>query len=140
MKIVITVEEPSPEFQQRLLDLLAEHAAHVEIDTAWTKDRAERLYLALPNRARRIIKEAASRGGYVAADDLRDDENSSLRGHKAAIKRAIDRGVRSGWWPAGMEQPVVSRGPGFGKVVGYRIPDHLLDVFTHAAAKPSGDW
>ncbi|KAF0646605.1 MULTISPECIES: hypothetical protein [Streptomyces] len=140
MKITVTVEQATPEFQDRLLALLAEHAAHVQIDATWTKERAERLYLALPTRARRIIKEAAANGGYVSANDLRDDENSSLRGHIAPIKRAIERGVASGWWPAGMETVVIPQGPGFGKVLGYQIPEHLVEVFKHAADKPSQDW
>ncbi|MFF8279911.1 hypothetical protein ACF05T_28035 [Streptomyces lateritius] len=140
MKITVTIDQPTPEFQDRLLALLAEHAAHVEIDTSWTKERAERLYAALPTRARRIIKRAADNGGYVSADDLRDDENSSLRGHSAAIKRAIERGAVSGWWPAGMEPVVIPQGPGFGKVLGYQIPEHLVETFRYAANKPSRDW
>jgi hypothetical protein len=92
-------------------------------------------------RARRIIKEAANRdGGYVSADDLRDSEDSSLRGHSAALKRLLDRGARDGWWPNGMEAPIQAQGPGFGKVVGYRMPDHLIEVFRGAANKPSRDW
>ncbi|MFC9736114.1 hypothetical protein ACFWG5_34790 [Streptomyces hydrogenans] len=140
MKITMTVENATPEFQERLLALLAEHAAHVQIDATWTKERAERLYLALPSRARRVIKKAANNGGYVSADELRDDENSSLRGHIAPIKRAIERCAASGWWPAGMEPVVIPQGPGFGKVLGYQIPEHLVDVFKHAANKPSRDW
>jgi hypothetical protein len=140
VKLTLTVENATPEFQERLLALLAEHAAHVQIDTTWTKERAERLYLALPSRAQRVIKAAANNGGYVSADDLRDEENSSLRGHVAPIKRAIERGAGSGWWPAGMEAVVIPQGPGFGKVLGYQIPEHLVDVFKCAANKPSRDW
>ncbi|MFD5137431.1 hypothetical protein ACFWMX_14515 [Streptomyces sp. NPDC058378] len=140
MKITITVDEPTGDFQEKLLALLADHAADVEPDTAWTKERAERLYLALPTNARRIIKEAANRGGFVSADDLRAGEDSSLRGHSAAIKRAVDRGAREGWWPDTLESPVQAQGPGFGKVVGYLIPDGLVEVFKRAANKPSQDW
>ncbi|WP_030223489.1 hypothetical protein [Streptomyces bikiniensis] len=137
MKITVTIDEPTGDFQKRLLDLLAEHAANVETDTAWTAERAERYYLALPIRARRIVKEAAARGGYVDASVLRDGEDSSLRGHSASLKRAIDRGVRSGWWPDGMQLPIQAQGPGFGKVVGYSMPKHLVDVFLAAAKRPS---
>ncbi|MFD4764381.1 hypothetical protein ACFWOJ_37855 [Streptomyces sp. NPDC058439] len=139
MKITVTIDEPTGDFQDRLLALLAEHAAHVETDTTWTAERAERYYLALPARARRIVKEAAVRGGYVDADDLRDGENSSLRGHSASLKRTLDRGARVGDWPDGMQPPIEAQGPGFGKVVGYSMPKHLIDVFLAAANKPSRD-
>ncbi|MGW3298536.1 hypothetical protein [Streptomyces rubiginosohelvolus] len=140
MKITITVEQPTGDFQQKLLALLADHAANIQPDTTWTKERAERLYLALPTNARRIIKEAANRGGYVSADDLRSGEDSSLRGHSAAIKRAVDRGARESWWPDTLESPVQAQGPGFGKVVGYLIPEDLVETFKYAANKPTRDW
>ncbi|MDH6229367.1 MULTISPECIES: hypothetical protein [Streptomyces] len=133
MRITLTVDQPTPEFQERLLALLADHSAHIEVDTTWTAERAGRYYLALPTRARRIVKEAAERGGYVSAEELRDGEGTSLRGHSAALKRLLDRGGREGWWPQGMEPPVQAQGPGFGKVVGYRMPDHLVAVFRDAA-------
>lgn len=140
MKITITVEQPTGDFQKKLLALLADHTDQIESGATWTKERAERLYLALPTNARRIIKEAANRGGYVSADDLRSGEDSSLRGHSAAIKRAVDRGARDGWWPATLQSPVQAQGPGFGKVVGYLIPEYLVEVFQYAANKPSRDW
>jgi hypothetical protein len=138
LKITVTIDQPTGDFQERLLSLLAEHADRVEIDTTWTGERAERYCLALPARARRILKEAADRDGYVSADDLRDGEDSSLRGHSAALKRILDRGSREGWWPDTMDPPI--QGPGFGKVVGYRMPDHLINVFRNAANKASRDW
>ncbi|MFD4347392.1 hypothetical protein ACFWQ6_21470 [Streptomyces coelicoflavus] len=140
IKITVTVDQPTQEFQERLLELLAEHAAHVEVDTTWDRERARRYYLALPARAQRILKEAASRDGYVSADDLREGEDSSLRGHSAALKRILDRGIREGWWPDGMEAPIQAQGPGFGKVVGYRMPDHLTSVFRMAINNTSRDW
>ncbi|MEV7302557.1 hypothetical protein [Streptomyces clavifer] len=140
MKITVTVEGPTPDFQTKLLALLAEHAGQVSADTTWTKDRASRYYLALPQRAQRIVKEAADRSGYVSADDLRDKEDTSLRGHSAALKRILDRGVREGWWPDGMEAPIQAQGPGFGKVVGYRMPDALTGVFRMAIYNWSRDW
>lgn len=141
MKITVTIDEPTPDFQDRLLALLADHAAQVETDATWTSERAERYCLALPARARRILKEAANRpNGYVSAEDLRDDKDSSLRGHAAPLKRILDRGAREGWWPSGMELPIQAQGPGFGKVVGYRMPDRLIEVFRDATNKPSRDW
>ncbi|MFF1916210.1 hypothetical protein ACFVYE_32405 [Streptomyces sp. NPDC058239] len=140
MKITVTVEDPTNDFQERLLALLAEHTGQVHTDTTWTKERASRYYLALPARAQRIVKEAADRKGYVSADDLRDGEDTSLRGHSAALKRILDRGVREGWWPDGMEPPIQAQGPGFGKVVGYRMPDHLTATFRMAINNWSRDW
>lgn len=141
MRITVTIDQPTGDFQNRLLALLQEHADQVVVDATWTPERAERYYLALPTRARRIIKEAANRpDGFVSADDLRDGEDSSLRGHAAPLKRILDRGAREGWWPATMEPPIQAQGPGFGKVVGYRMPDHLISVFRDASNKPSRDW
>ncbi|MFF7335473.1 hypothetical protein [Streptomyces sp. NPDC008150] len=132
MRITVTVDEPTSVFQQRLLDLLAEHAATVELDTTWTVARAEDYYRSLPPRAARIVKEAAIRTGYVSADDLRDTEDASLKGHSGALKRALQRGVMTGKWPEGMQPPIEAQGPGFGKVVGYRMPDALVDIFFTA--------
>lgn len=140
MKITVTIDQPTGDFQKKLLALLSDHAADVGTDTTWTKERASRYYLALPARAQRIIKEAADRDGYVSADDLRDGEDASLRGHSAALKRILDRGVREGWWPVTMEAPIQAQGPGFGKVVGYRMPEHLTSVFRMAINNTSRDW
>lgn len=141
MRITLTVEDPTGDFQGKLLDLLKEHASQVHIDTTWTRDRARRYYLALPARAQRILKEAATRdGGFVSAEDLRDSEDSSLRGHAAPLKRILERGVREGWWPDGMEPPIQAQGPGFGKVVGYRMPEDLTSVFRMAINNTSRDW
>lgn len=141
MKITVTVEEPTDDFQDRLLALLAENASQVNVDTTWNRERARRYYLALPARAQRIIKETATReGGFVSADDLRDAQDSSLRGHAAPLKRILEKGVREGWWPNGMELPIQAQGPGFGKVRGYLMPEHLRSVFRMAVNNTSRDW
>lgn len=132
MRITVTIDQPTGDFQNRLLALLAEHAATVEIDTTWTVERAEKYYRSLPARARRIVKEAAIRDGYVPAEELRDDENSSLRGHSGALSRALARGAMRGDWPETMPAPIEPQGPGFGKVVGYRMPDALVQTFFTA--------
>jgi hypothetical protein len=132
MRITVTIDQPSGDFQTKLLALLAEHAAEIEMDTAWTVERAEAYYRSLPARARRIVKEAVIRDGYVPADELRDDENSSLRGHSAALSRALQRGFMRGRWPENMPAPIEAQGPGFGKVVGYRMPDNLVQTFFTA--------
>lgn len=132
MRITVTIDQPTGDFQERLLALLAEHTADVEPDTHWTIPRAESYYRSLPTRARRIVREAAIRDGYVSADDLRDDEDSSLRGHSGALSRALTRGVTQGRWPEGMQPPIEPQGPGFGKVLGYRMADQLVETFFTA--------
>jgi hypothetical protein len=134
MRITVTIDQPSGDFQTKLLALLADHAAEVELDTAWTVERAESYYRSLPARARRIVKEAAIRDGYVPSEELRDDENASLRGHSAALSRALQRGFMRGLWPENMPAPIEAQGPGFGKVVGYRMPDDLVQTFYTAIA------
>ncbi|MFQ3561867.1 hypothetical protein QZN11_34425 [Streptomyces gramineus] len=132
MQIKLTITDPTGDFQDRLLALLAEHAGHIEPDATWTPDRAERYIAELPPRARRILREVVVRNGYVRADDLRDDENTSLRGHSAALKRILEKGVRKGWWPDRMPEPIEAHGPGFGKVLGYRMPGDLVGIFMTA--------
>lgn len=132
MRITVTIDQPTGDFQERLLALLAEYAADVEEDAHWTVPRAESYYRSLPARARRIVKEAVIRDGYVPADELRDDQNASLRGHSAALSRALQRGFMRGRWPENMPSPIEAQGPGFGKVVGYRMPDALVQTFFTA--------
>lgn len=132
MRITVTVEDPEPGFLDQLKSLLADHAAAVEIDTEWTVERAERYFLSLPINARRIVEEAAVRDGYVPADELRGEGDGSLRGQSGALKRGVERGARAGWWPEGMRLPIEPQGPGFGKVVGYRMPDELVGIFFTA--------
>lgn len=138
LRITVTIDQPTGDFQDRLLALLAEYATTVETDATWTVPRAENYYTRLPPRAQRIVREAVARGGYVAADDLRDTPDTSLRGHSGALTRALSSGAAAGEWPDGMPLPILAQGPGFGKVVGYRMPDELLDVFRTAVTNIDG--
>lgn len=138
LRITITVDEPTGDFQERLLALLSEHAGDIEIDATWTVWRAEAYYLRLPPMAKRIIREAVARDGYVSADDLRGEGGSSLRGHSGALTKALKAGALGGDWPDGMPLPIHGQGPGFGKVVGYRMPDELLDTFRTAITNIDG--
>ncbi|MEV6653941.1 hypothetical protein [Streptomyces sp. NPDC051219] len=142
MEITLTVKEPTDEFRKDVLELLAKHAASVTFDTEWTVERAQRFYAAVPARAQRILREAAvrdgcfvSNDGFVSADELRDSDDSSLRGHSAPLKQALERGVRKGWWPEGMRPPIEPRGPGFGRVQGYQMPHDLVETFFTAIIK-----
>lgn len=138
LRITITVDEPTGDFQERLLALLAEYAGSIEVDATWTVPRAESYYLRLPPKARRIVREAVARGGYVAADDLRDEATTSLRGHSGALSKALKSGAMGGDWPEGMPLPILAQGPGFGKVAGYRMPDELLETFRTAITNVDG--
>jgi hypothetical protein len=135
VRITVTVDDPTPEFQDKLLALLADHADNVETDTTWTEERATHYYRMLPLRARRIIKEAVQRGGMVPADALRDKPDDSLRGHSAPLSRILQRGKMLKRWPEGIQQPVTGVGPGFGKVEGYEMPADLIPVFQTAIRK-----
>ncbi|MGW2126081.1 hypothetical protein [Streptomyces sp. NPDC001758] len=134
MKITVTVEEPTDAFRSELMELLSRHAAAVEIDAGWTPGRAERYYRALPPRAARIIREAAQRGGYVPADALRED-GKALRGHSGPLTTTLLKGVKEGWLPQGIEQPLIHHGPGYGPVVGYQLRDDVRDLFALAVAR-----
>lgn len=138
MRITVTIEHPTEEFQAKLLAILAEHAEDVEPDANWTVPRAKNYYARLPPRAQRILREAVARGGYVAADDLRDTPGSSLRGHSGALTRALTSGAHAGEWPGDMPLPVAAQGPGFGKVAGYQMQDEHLDVFRTAITNIDG--
>lgn len=135
MRITVTVDEPTPEFQEKLLALLADHAEDVETDTTWTEERATHYYRMLPPRARRIVREAVERGGMVPAESLRDNPDDSLRGHSAPLSRILQRGKMLRRWPEAMKQPVTGVGPGFGKVEGYEISADLIPVFQAAIQK-----
>lgn len=132
MRIVVSVDDPTPEFQGKLLALLADHAQDVEADTTWTEERATHYYRMLPARARRIVKEAVERGGMVPAEALRNHPGDSLRGHSAPLSRILQRGKMTKRWPEAMKQPVTGVGPGFGKVEGYEIDPELIPVFETA--------
>lgn len=138
VRLHVIVEDPDPDFQKALLDLLAKHGGDLEVAetaTSWTDpETASRYYLSLPKTAQRILREAATReDGYVPADVLRGPSGSDkLTGSSGAFKAALKRGVRRGWWGPDQLLPVLAEGPGFGKVVGYRIRGEALQAFQTA--------
>ncbi|WP_329579823.1 hypothetical protein [Streptomyces sp. NBC_01361] len=113
MRIAISVDQPTPEFQEKLLALLAEHAHGVAIDTTWTDERATHYYRMLSQRARRIVKEAVQCGGHVPADALCDKPDDSLHGDSASLSRILQRGRILDRWPKAIDRPVKPVGPGF---------------------------
>ncbi|MFE2094102.1 hypothetical protein [Streptomyces sp. NPDC059460] len=139
MRLHVIVEDPDPDFQKALLDLLAKHGGDLEVveaATGWTEpETASRFYLSLPRTAQRILREAAKRDdGYVPADVLRGPSGDKLTGSSGAFKAALKRGVRHGWWGPDQLLPVLAEGPGFGKVGGYRIRGEALQAFQTAVA------
>jgi hypothetical protein len=130
VEIILTIREPSDEFQRDLLALLDKHADRVRMDTDWNVERAARFYGELPTRARRIVQGVVKGGGFVSAESLRITPGASLRGHAGALKQTLERGARLRWWPDGLRAPVTRVGPGFGKVQGYQMPPELLEVFA----------
>lgn len=134
MRIIVAVENPTPEAMADIDAFLTKHAAVVQTDTAWTPARARVYYDQLPDRAKAIVLEAVRRGGVVPADALRPVNGKNLRGHAGALKTTLAQGVAARHWPHGMEPPVTGIGPGYGKVQGYQIRDKALRAFQEALA------
>ncbi|MFI9331899.1 hypothetical protein ACIGZJ_30710 [Kitasatospora sp. NPDC052868] len=129
----LIVEDPTPEFREDLLALLANHHTHVEVhvDNTWTLERAEKYWNILPPRAQKIVREAVLHMGTVPASLLRED-GKGLRGHSGPLRTALERGIRLGWWPDTIQPPIEAQGPGFGQVAGYTMPADLIEVFEEA--------
>lgn len=133
MEIIVTIKEPTPEFEQDLLALLDKHRASLRNDPGWNADRARLFYGSCTPRAQRILREAIARGGKVDADELRDDDGSSLRGHASSFAKVVKQGALEGWWDSGLKSPIVALGPGSGKVQGYQVRDREAFVAFQAA-------
>ncbi|MFE5406607.1 hypothetical protein ACFQ9Z_35900 [Streptomyces sp. NPDC056580] len=134
MEITVHVKNPTPEFERELLALLDKHRASLRRNPGWNAERASTFYDALAPRAQRILRAALTGvNGEVSADDLRDNNDSSLRGHAGAFTRVLKRGATEGWWDSGMESPIIALGPGSGKVLGYRFCDEAtMQAFLSA--------
>ncbi|MFD0723149.1 hypothetical protein [Streptomyces globosus] len=129
IKIIVSIENPTPEALADIDAFLTKHAAAVETDTAWTPARARSYYEEPPPRAQTIVREALRRGGVVPAGALRAEGGKGLNGHANGLRAVLAKGVEKELWPHGMRQPVVGIGPGYGKVQGYRIRDEALTAF-----------
>ncbi|MEU1710056.1 hypothetical protein ABZ478_32595 [Streptomyces sp. NPDC005706] len=134
MEITVHVKNPTLEFERELLALLDKHRASLRHNPGWDTERARTFYEALAPRAQRILRAAlAGVDGEVSADDLRENDDSSLRGHAGAFTRVLKRGATEGWWHSGMKSPIIALGPGSGKVQGYRLRDEAtLQAFLNA--------
>lgn len=135
------IEGGSPEFEQKLLALFAEHRDEFTLtaDTEWTVDRAERYLRSLPAGARRFARMVVDGDGAVDADRLRAEFERGLRGPSHALSRALARGVREGWWPEGTPAPVTvvydPANPSWKRAHQYVMADENVPVFRKAFAR-----
>ncbi|MDG9728459.1 MULTISPECIES: hypothetical protein [unclassified Streptomyces] len=133
MKIVI--EGASPEFERKLLALLADHRHElaVSVDTEWDTDRAFLYLLDLPAKARRFVQLVVEADGDKNAEELRAAFDGELRGPTIALSRAVPRGVRKGWWPEGTRAPIAPRydpeHPSWQKAIAYTMTREDTAIF-----------
>lgn len=141
----ITIEGASEEFEQRLLDLLAEHRHELAVtaDTDWTVERAERYLRSLPAGARTFAQRVVDGDGWADADQLRD-EIGKLNGPTVALSRAVPRGVREGWWPEGTPAPISvvydPDNPSWQKAIAYEMHQQAVPLFREAFARLRPRW
>ncbi|GAA2340247.1 hypothetical protein OKJ48_20530 [Streptomyces kunmingensis] len=139
----ITIEGASPEFERKLLDLLAEHREEltVTVDTTWTVERAVDFLRSLTAAARlfaRLVVDADD--GLLGAHTLREHFDRGLRGPTVSLAKALTRGMREGWLPEGIEAPiaVVYGGPAsasWRRADSYRLTSENVPVFREAFAR-----
>lgn len=138
----IIIKGASEEFAEKLVTLAAQHHAELSISTVrpgWTVDRAERYLRDLTASSRRMAAMVVLDGdGYIDADQLRSILGA-LNGPSNGLKRAVDRGVRKGWWPEGTPAPItpVSNpdNPSWHENIAYRMDKELVPVFTEALTR-----
>ncbi|MEU2027294.1 hypothetical protein ABZ565_35095 [Streptomyces sp. NPDC016469] len=146
----IIVEGATEEFAERIVALAAQHHADLSITTVrpgWSVDRAERYLRDLTAGSRRMAKMVIDADGYIEANHLRD-ELGALNGPSNGLKRAVDRGIRKGWWPEHTPAPITPvsdpNNPSWHQNIAYRMDQEILPVFREALtriaeAPPSAD-
>ncbi|MCY1649280.1 hypothetical protein ACN6LF_004659 [[Kitasatospora] papulosa] len=135
----IIIKGASEEFAEKLVALAAQHHAELSISTVrpgWTVDRAERYLRDLTAGSRRMAEMVTVDGdGYIEADHLRS-VLGALNGPSNGLKRAVDRGVRKGWWPDGTPPPITPvsdpNNPSWHQNIAYRMDGELVPVFREA--------
>ncbi|MEU5972001.1 hypothetical protein [Streptomyces globisporus] len=138
----IIIKGASEEFAEKLVALAAQHHAELSISTVrpgWTVDRAERYLRDLTAGSRRMAEMVTVDGaGYIEADHLRS-VLGALNGPSNGIKRAVDRGIRKGWWPEGTPQPITPvsdpNNPSWHQNIAYRMDQELVPVFREAITR-----
>ncbi|WP_330335610.1 hypothetical protein OHS33_38915 (plasmid) [Streptomyces sp. NBC_00536] len=127
----------SPEFEAKLLALVAEHLDGLTIEqhAEWTVERAAAFHRLATPTARTLINDVLAGGGYRAAADLRD-MGRDLAGPSIALTKTLTAGARDGLWPANMPAPITPEydreKPSHKKVQGYRMDPALVPLFTTA--------
>jgi hypothetical protein len=135
-----TIEGGSPEFEEKLLALFAEHRDELTLtpDTTWTPARAEHLLRDAAPRAAEILRAVITAGGRIEADQLRED-GKTLRGHTSGITQAVNRGALQGRWPHGMPAPIEPiydpENRSFQRAIAYEMVPAILAAFTEAAQR-----
>lgn len=137
----ITIEGASPEFEHKLLGLLADyrHELTITADTEWTAERAERFLRSLPLSARTFARLVIDADGSADADTLREHFTGGLRGPTIALSRALTRGVRTGHWPDGTAAPITPLydpdNPSWQRAIRYEMAIELLASFQEALSR-----
>ncbi|MFE7656320.1 hypothetical protein ACFU6M_26085 [Streptomyces bottropensis] len=134
----ITIEGASPEFERKLLELLAEHRGELAVatDTAWNVERAVQYLASLPANALTFARLVVEADGDKSAEELREAFGGKLRGPTIALSRAVGRGERRKWWPAGLDAPVFPHydpnHTSWEKAIAYRMTPENVAVFRDA--------
>jgi hypothetical protein len=134
----ITIEGASPEFERKLLLLLAEHRHELTVTagTEWDAERAVLYLTSLPANALRFARLVVEADGRKKAEELRAEFDGELRGPTIALSRAVPRGVRMGWWPEGTEAPITPQydpdHPSWQRAIAYTMTSENVTVFRTA--------
>ncbi|MFD7758045.1 hypothetical protein [Streptomyces sp. NPDC059757] len=137
----ITIEGASPAFERKLLALYADHRHELTlaVDTEWDTERAEQYLASLPTNALFFAKLVVEADGNKPAEELREVFNGDLRGPTIALSRALPRGIRRNWWPAGIETPITPHydpeHPSWQKAIAYRMTSGNVHVFREALVR-----
>ncbi|WP_331743467.1 hypothetical protein OH809_44460 (plasmid) [Streptomyces sp. NBC_00873] len=137
----ITIEGASEEFERKLLALYADHRHELTltVGTEWDVERAEQFLASLPANALRFAKLVVEADGNKDAETLREEFHGDLRGPTIALSRALPRGVRRKWWPAGTEAPITPlydpEHPSWQKAIAYTMTSENVSVFRSAFAR-----
>jgi hypothetical protein len=132
-----TIEGMSESFERGLLQLIADHRDELTIthDSGWTTDRAETYLRDLPTPARAFVRAVLDADGHKDADELRETYGS-LKGPTISLTKALNRGVRNGWWPEGTPAPVNPLydpdNPSWQRAIAYRLDRELVPIFRSA--------
>ncbi|WLQ53698.1 hypothetical protein P8A21_39815 (plasmid) [Streptomyces poriferorum] len=138
----IIIKGATEEFAEKLVALAAQHHAELTISTVqpgWTVDRAERYLRDLTAGSRRMAEMVFVDGdGYIDAEQLRNVVGK-LNGPSNGLKRAVDRGVRKGWWPEGTPAPITPvsdpNNPSWHQNIAYQMDREILPVFREALTR-----